>query len=514
MRHLTLCKVRFFVHMRNIPTTMATQHPDNAGKPYWYGQAYLSTTAELEECYRCFSELGIDEYNWDWEGKFVDEAVVDRLLHRYFKYFKKHNLGRDKFLTFRIPNPRVEKQYRLARAFMVIITSSQLGKHLGFENPPIFETILPLTETAEEILEIQKAFHSLVNLEHKLLQMEEAIKNIEIIPLFEQVTKIADSAEILGKYIDLYTKTFGVKPEYLRPYCARSDPALNSGLVPTILALKVALSSYIDLEKESSIRLFPMLGTGSLPFRGSVSPENLDNAIEEYKGVSTFIIQSAFRYDYPKAEVIKSIERLNIQLPQNKAKKLDIQTVHAIKKVIPLFENSYRATIEKLSPLINKMSKEVPKRRERMQHIGLFGYSRGIGKFTLPRAIPFTASLYSIGIPPEIIGTGRGIALAKKEGLWSEVAPFYVHLKNDLTRAGYFLNKENVFSLAKDMGGASDIADDILEIEKEMDIELGPKESFHHEHYNLAKKVYNRFKERKSISQLLTYGGLLRKSLG
>jgi len=500
--------------MRKIPTTMATQHPDNAGKPYWHGQAYLSAALELEECYRCFSDLAIDEYNWDWEGKFVDEAVVDRLLHRYYSYFKKHNLGRDKFLTFRIPNPRVEKQYRLARAFMVIITSSQLGKSLGFEQPPIFETILPLTETAEEILDIQKAFRTLVKLEHKLLKMEEAIKNIEIIPLFEQVGKIADSAEILAKYIKLYKETFNVTPQYLRPYCARSDPALNSGLVPTILALKIALSAYIDLEKESDVKLFPMLGTGSLPFRGGVSPDNLDNAIKEYRGVSTLIIQSAFRYDYPKATVIKSINRLKQELPQNHASKLDVKTVDAIKKVIPLFENSYRATIEKLSPFINKMSKGIPKRRERMQHIGLFGYSRGIGKFTLPRAIPFTASLYAIGVPPEIIGTGRGISLSKKMGLWKEVAPFYVNLKNDLMRAGYFLNKENVFSLSKDLGGISDIADDILEIEKELNIELGPQESVHTEHYNLAKKVYNRVKEKKSISQLITYGGLLRKSLG
>lgn len=500
--------------MRKIPTTMATQHPDNAGKPYWYGQSFLSTAAELEECYRCFSELGIDEYNWDWEGKFVDEAVVDRLLHRYYSYFKRHNLGKDKFLTFRIPNPRVEKQYRLARAFMVIITSSQLSKSLGFGSPPIFETILPLTETAEEILEIKKAFRSLVSLEHKLLKMEDAIKNIEIIPLFEQVTKIADSAIILSKYIKLHEQTFGFKPEYLRPYCARSDPSLNSGLVPTILALKIALSSFISLEKESGVKLFPMLGTGSLPFRGGVSPDNLENAIDEYKGVATFTIQSAFRYDYPKTMVKKSIEKLKKELPRGKAVSLDKESVKAIKKIIPLFENSYRTTVEKLSPLINKMSTQVPRRRERMQHVGLFGYSRGVGKITLPRAIPFTAVLYSMGIPPEIIGTGRGISLAKKMGLWEKVKHNYFHLKDDLMRSGNFLNKENVLSLTKDLGGLSDISEDILQIEKEFHIELGPVKSSHLEHYNLSKKVYNRFKEKKSVSQLITYGGILRKSLG
>ena len=176
---------------------MATQHPDNAGKPFWYGKAFVASDAEIKESYVCFARLGIDEYNWDWEGKFVDEAVVDRLLHGYHAYFTKKPLGKEKFLTFRIPNPRVEKQFRLARAFMVIITSSQLAKTLGFSYHPIFETILPLTETAEEILDIQEAFRKLVSLEHRLLKMEESIKHIEIIPLFEQVRKLLDSQDLL-----------------------------------------------------------------------------------------------------------------------------------------------------------------------------------------------------------------------------------------------------------------------------------------------------------------------------
>ena len=103
---------------RIIPVSMATQHPDNARKPYWNSKAFITSTNEIKECFLCFSYLGIDEYNWDWEGKFVDEAVVDRLLHKYSHYFKKYPLGKNKFLTFRIPNPRVEKQFRLGRAFM------------------------------------------------------------------------------------------------------------------------------------------------------------------------------------------------------------------------------------------------------------------------------------------------------------------------------------------------------------------------------------------------------------
>lgn len=493
---------------------MATQHPDNADKPYWHPQPFISTAAEIRECFICFSDLGIDEYNWDWEGKFVDEAVVDKLLHRYYDYFKKHRMGKDKYLTFRIPNPRVEKQFRLARALMVIITSSQLAQSLGFDNPPIFETILPLTETAEEIIDIQEAFRTLIQIDHKLLKMTGSIKDIEIIPLFEQVEKIIDSANIIREYFRLYKKKFGKTPIYLRPYCARSDPALNSGLVPTILAFKIALSSYLDLGQELGASLYPMLGTGSLPFRGGLSPENIDGALDEYAGVSTITLQGAFRYDYEKEKVKNAVAKLEKELPKRKQIKLDSYTKKAILSAIPLFEKPYRRSIENMAPLINSMSSQVVRRRERMQHIGLFGYSRGIGKIRLPRAIPFTASLYSLGIPPEIIGVGRGIRQAKKKGLWSEIKPIYIHLKDDLAQSGYFVNKKNIIRLAKHRAFWYDIIEDITLIEKEFNIQLGPKSPSHEEHFQLAEKIYERIKKDGKVSHLITRGGILRKSLG
>lgn len=492
---------------------MATQHPDNASKLTWYSKPVVSTLAELKECYLCFSDFDIDEYNWDWEGKFVDEGVVDRLLHTHFNYFGKHPLGKDKFLTFRIPNPRVETQFRLARAFMVMVTSSQLGGSLGFKNPPIFEAILPLTETAEEIIDIQEAFRGLVGVEHKLLKMKDSIQNIEIIPLFEQVRTIMNSDEIIIKYLTLHKKKFGFKPEYLRPYCARSDPALNSGLVPTMLSVKFALSSYRKLERKEKIKLFPMLGTGSLPFRGGLAPDYIDESIDEYNGVATFTLQSAFRNDYPKSLVKKAISKLKKEMPTKVARVVNFDK-EKIMKLIPLFEMPYQESIEKLAPIINTISKQFPKRRERLQHIGLFGYSRGIGKIKLPRAIPFTGSLYSLGIPPEIIGTGRGLAMARKMGSINIVLSLYKNVKKDLERAGYYLNKENVMLLAKKMGGWYDILDDIKNIEKELGIELGPKTEAHKKHYKLSQRIFNNLSNSKNITRLISEGGILRKSLG
>lgn len=500
--------------MRLIPSCMATQHPDNAAKPYWNFRAFVSTNAEVKECYLCFSDLGIDEYNWDWEGKFVDEAVVDRLLHKYFKYFKDQVLGKDKFLTFRIPNPRIEKQFRLARSFMVIATNSQYTQSLGFANPPIFETILPLTETAEEVIDLQEAFKTLTGISHKLLRMEDALKYLHIIPLFEQVEKIMSSASILEKYIHLHQKLFGFKPEYLRPYCARSDPALNSGLIPTVLSLKVALSSYHGLENRTGVKLYPMLGTGSLPFRGSLRPDNIEGALDEYQGVSTLTVQSAFRYDYPKVQVKKAIRRLKEELPKRKAEIIPPKYIEAIKKAIPFFENPYQNTIEDASGLINKISHQVARRRERMLHIGLFGYSRGFKGVSLPRAIPFTASLYSLGIPPELIGTGRGLKKAKETGIWEKAGPYYKHLKDDLMFAGHFLNRNNLSRLAKRKNYWQEVEKDIEFIESIMKIDLQPVDNIHLEHKAISDKIYDHIMEHKDISRLITYGGILRKSIG
>src|SRR5438034_607528 len=102
---------------RIIPSTMASQHPDHANKPYWHDSAHIAVQYEHTEAFLMYSELGIQEYKWDWEGKLVDESVMERLLGAYYTYFKEHPLGKENFLTFRLPNPKAETEFRLARAF-------------------------------------------------------------------------------------------------------------------------------------------------------------------------------------------------------------------------------------------------------------------------------------------------------------------------------------------------------------------------------------------------------------
>lgn len=494
---------------------MISQHPDHGSKPYWKKNSFIKTGEEIKESFLSFSELGTSEYKWDWEGKYVDESVIEKLLSEYHKYFKKNPLGKEKFLTFRLPNPKVETEFRLGRAFMGILGAAGLAKKIGFHSPPMFEVILPMTESAEEMIAIQEAFKEIASLKHVLYDFgEESLKHIEIIPLFEQVTTIMESHKLLEKYLQLHQKKFHFKPIYLRPYLARSDPALNSGLVPTILAIKIGLSHYLEFEKKHNIKLYPIIGSASLPFRGGLTPNTVEQFCREYSGIKTTLIQSAFRYDYEKKSVIKAIKKLEKILPFGKAVLIPSQEERSLKKLISVFEKYFRITVEQIAPLINNVSFYLPKRRERVLHIGLFGYSRGVGKVRLPRAIGFTGALYSLGIPPEIIGTGRGIKYAVENNQIKLLEKYYLNIKDDLKKAGRFLQRNELINLADKSQIWKDILKDVEEIEKYLGQKLGPVTREEKFHFNIVEKIHKNINSGKKYQKYLNQQAILRKSLG
>lgn len=292
--------------MREIPQVMATQHPDNASKAFWLDKSFIDSRDELRECFISFSQLNCREFMWDWEGKYVDEAVIERLFEENLSFFKNNVLGKDLFLTYRFPNIWIEKgSYRLLRAFANIITASDIAKSIGLYSPPVFEAIHPMVTQAEQLIYLQTKFAQLANLvgKDKKTKMGSGTPAIiEIIPLIEDIEHMLNIDSLLESYIRLYHKK-GLskikKLNYLRPFIARSDPALNYGLVAAVLAGKVALVKSYQVAKKLGIKVYPITGCGSVPFRGHLSPLNIHNFLKEYKGIKTVTVQSAFRYDYP-----------------------------------------------------------------------------------------------------------------------------------------------------------------------------------------------------------------------
>jgi len=502
---------------RKIPATMATQHPDHANVPYWKNnnEPFIGAQEEVEECFRSFQDLQCQEYMWDWEGKYVDEAVVDKLFSTYYDFFKKRRLGRDVFLTFRLPNIWLEKGYRLARAYMGILTFEDLSNDLKFDCPPVFEVILPMTDEAKKLSYLQKTFAQVARLKQETFgEVRKGFNYLRVIPLIEGIPELTGSFQILMEYLDLHRKEYGRGLDYLRPFIARSDPPLNAGIVPAVIAAKIALSEYYRFGEAAGIPVYPIIGAGGLPFRGGLAPDRIQDFLEEYRGVRTVTLQSAFRYDHPLDRVKKAILLLNHSLPKGKARIYSAVEIKAGALISDIFTRYYQTTIEPLSGVINDFVELLPQRRERMLHIGLFGYSRGIGGKRLPRAIGFTGTLYSLGVPPELIGTGRGLREIKEKGLLPDLKLFYRNLEKDLCHAGNYLNKENLGFLSRRSSAWAQVRKDVDWIENHFGIELGPQKVEHYLHRNLVSSIYLLYREGKDNSRQILEAAKLRRSIG
>lgn len=495
---------------------MATQHPDNAHAAYFLNQPYVSAADEIAECYECFSNLGVEEYMWDWEGKFVDEAVIDRLFQDYYDYFKKNQLGKDKFLTFRIPNIWEEPSHRLPRVYMNLISADHAAKRFKFNQPPLFEVILPMARRADQLCHLQDKFQKILTASEDFFDEKSSLKLLDVIPLFEEVETMAEADTILKTYADFLQKDYNYKPEYMRVFLARSDPAMNAGLLPTMLAVKSAISSYHEFGEANGIKIYPWIGGGSLPFRGAINPENIDNAIEEYKGSASMTVQSSFRYDYKLPMVKTAIQKINKLLPENlnSYRRITKKEAEQIKKFNVDAKKMYQQTVESIAPVINNIASQIPGNRERVQHVGISGYFRGMGKVKLPRAIKFTGSLYSIGIPPELIGMGRALEHARKTGMLELIEELYLGLRRDLEHAGHYFNRENLNMLIKKDDAWKDIDKDIKLIEEILDIKIGPITNKHMIHRNLSSNTFYDMETEHDITVDLLRAARIRKSLG
>ncbi len=503
--------------MRHIPPTMATQHPDNASAPYWDKSAnpFVSTTQETIDCMNCFSDLKIPEYMWDWEGKHADAAVIDKLFTTYYDFFAQNSLGKDFFLTFRLPNIWEEKGYSLLQAMTVILSSEDFARDLKFRNRPLFEVILPMTERSDQLMHMHKLFQKLADFKSSEFTPGQPpnTNHLEVIPLVESVESQRNVRRLLDDYIDSHKKEYRRQPEYIRPFFARSDPALVSGMLATVLANKLALSEAYKFSEETGIGIFPIAGVGSLPFRGGLRPETTQSYAEQYPGMRTVSIQSAFRFDHPVSHVKSAIRWLNDQLPKSQPEYYSDKTKASLIQISQIATQDYQGSLSGLLPDMQAIFAAVPKRRERRQHIGLLAYGRSMGAQKLPRAITFTAGFYSIGVPPEFIGLGtslRNLSGSEMDTLHQE----YPGLAAELQTAGRFLNRDNLTILAKRNPAWKTIQNDILFVEKELGLQFQSRTHDEKAHKNLTSNVLLLKNNPKILSELISQTGILRRSLG
>jgi len=515
---------------RRIPRTMASQHPDHAAAPPWTDDPMISGEDEVTEVYWAYAEYGAEEIMWDAEGKDIDPYVVRKLLTNYPDFFREKVLGRDVFLTFRLPNPSIEPERKL-----FLETLQSIPRHNDVARafygpsagPAVFEVILPFTTSHLELVRVRESYRKGVveplrsPIDYRGTRLIDWIgelepEEIEVIPLVEDIDSFLGLEELLLKYIEV------TGPRYMRVFLARSDPAMNYGLITSVLMAKLGLHVCRSVSEETGIPIYPIIGTGSLPFRGHNTPERVERFVEEYRGVYTVTVQSAFRYDWDVQRARAGVEELNSRLPGGEPVHVDRETLTRIaSKLVP----KYQAMVEMAADAINFVAAFVPPRRTRRQHVGLFGYSRRVAGKRLPRAIPFTAALYSLGTPPEFIGLRAIRELTEEE--YSFLRSTYVHLDEDLGSAGRRVSleainvlldnsEEAVKTLGREFvhGFIPAYLEDLAAAEEVLGIKVGPRNLSDRRYLNFVENVVFSILSNDDPREDLVKAALLRRSLG
>jgi len=398
--------------MADVPRVMSTQHPDNATLPFFTAGDVIEGEDEIQEAYYVYSHLGCDEQMWDFEGKEGDEYAVKKLLSRYPDFFAANRLGNGTRLTVRGPNPDLEASE--AKILLEILESvprsfdaaAQFADEYGVDViPPIHEVIVPMVTSADQLNAVHEYYERFVtgkageevwdgrSVEDWVGAFEP--ESIAVIPLVEQREAMLAADDIVAEYAAAQDQ------DAVRVFLARSDPALNYGCLAADLVNKVALQRLYEMSGETGVDVHPILGAGSAPFRGNLTPERAAATADAYSEVETFTVQSAFKYDYPVETVRDGVRALRDADLGAPPEPIDEERALA---VVDRTADAYADQVDAIAPTVNRLSSFVPDRRARKLHVGLFGYSREVGENALPRAIGYTAALYAVGCPPTLLG--------------------------------------------------------------------------------------------------------------
>lgn len=480
----------------SVPSAMITQHPDSASR-------YVPIQEEPEEAVRALlpppEGLGADEVMVDFEGKLTPyhqpSQIVMGLLERGLVP------GRDVFVTPRIPSAGKETVFRQLMALMSLVETNVQAAERG-ATQAVREVIVPMCETPQELLADRRRVASVIELAHKEFGLPNDPDLIRLIPLVEGVPELLNIDKLFGGYLS----ATGLKGPF-RYLLGRSDPALSYGLVPAVLAGKVAMAKAEAVGETFGVEMAPIFGAGALPFRGHVTVANLEGVVRTFPGLRTLILQSALRYDHGEdaARKVAAFARERLAQPPGATERPPRYSPAELAEIynfIAIFTRHYLETFAEIIGPVCRLSDIMPKQRDRLARFSPVGYARDMARpdklaemipdpdladelrhvdtrlnAPLPRAITFTASLYTIGLPPEFIGTGRGLTEVRdrygEDGL-AALERYYPTLRTDLAFAGRFLHLEAAQSFFP-RDAAAALTWDVRGVRETLGLSLGPE---------------------------------------
>jgi len=372
-----------WVRAMYIPKLMCTQHPDATER--------VTAQQEIDEAIQAYTMYGCDEVMSDYEGKLTPYAQPKDIVIRALSLGIP--IGEKTFITPRIPNLSLEDFDRvdlsieaglLANYYSIKLAGVQAVRWL----------ILPMVEDINTVKLVQRLILKKLSILKEELGIN--IDPIQLIPLLEDAQSHMNVRSHV-KVLLLVLKDFNTDLDVLRVFLGKSDAAVKAGHIASALSVVYALNELYKLSEELGIEVKPIIGMGVPPFRGALNnPELVVYTVQRYRGFNTATIQSAIRYDIPFRDYI-TVKNTILEATDLKPVNIDNNAVKIVEKA----SEKYRRLASRYISAIQKVAEAVPNTRDR---VSWKDYGRLLPaqseKFSVPRAIVYTATWYSVGVPP------------------------------------------------------------------------------------------------------------------
>lgn len=430
------------------PKIMCTQHPDSVSR-------YIATQEEVEEAVEAALKYECDEYMPDYEGKATPYHQNVQIVS---KFIEETNMvpGDNFYITPRVPSASQENRFRQIMV-MMSIAEANYNSHEFSSTQAITELIHPMTSTTQEIIESQNHMVEVGELAKKEFHFE--METPRVIPLIEDVQGLLNAEKTVENTISSTEKMLDQDLDKYRVFIGKSDSALSFGHVASALSCKYTINDLCELEKKIDTNIGIIFGAGTLPFRGHLNRQNATNFFEEYKGISTITLQSAIRYNHSETESGELIKYAREKL-SGSPERYDQNDKEDLVNMIAILGSRYNQVIQHIAPTISRISSLMPQQRDRLMHGSSTGYSREVPEISgitslcrkdlaeeleksipskmlsFPRAIKFTGALYSIGLPPEVIGLGNALEYIQKtigeDAFENLIRKYYPSIESDI----------------------------------------------------------------------------------
>jgi len=526
------------VLLMRVPAVMVMQTSDSAS-------TYVSFSEEPEEAVSLLTPAeeggyGFDELMVDFKGKQTPcnhvVSIVARLMEAGILQSSKVKV------TPRMPADETVGLRRTAILHSIIEANYIAYHHLN-ENV-VEEVIHPVDGDVKSLVRVEANFNIIKNyiLESSLKPVD--VKDLRFIPSLENLGSLINAADIISSYVNAHSMMLPQESEKIRVYLARENISAKFGMIPSTLALRLALSRLKGSAESLSVPIYPILECGSLPLRGNLNHESKDSFLKTYSGVATVAAPSSLVYDSGKraSDLVKLLkDELQGKSPPEFSEEDEAQ----IRELIAFFAYEYTRTVSKAADVLMRLAPLIPERREapvnehlnvdfrELEPLKTRNTNMALEPFTIPSPVKYAALMYSLGVPPEIIGVGRTLSLLekKRKELADRLFDFYPSLEDDVSSAWRYICLEAAGKVFPE-SFVSDLAEDVRLI-KEV---LSPKENYSTSHRVMSmmiseyaalksipeknlrdaevKEFVRNEKLEESIKQLILQAGRIRGALG